>query len=208
MSAMGKSYRVYALCSRYNMSGNIAEEKALLSAETNNVKGRLAALVSQGELTRGQMKKNLAQASALTGEELCLPAEQEALGDENREEHAAEQEKYDYKKILERERVNFNEKKLIAVTMKNIPGIMQTAAETEKTAAETEKTAAETEKTAAETSSRKSACGILRAALLTGVAEEMGIAEQAADLLLQYDEEHRLIPESARPSESAPSSSN
>ena len=208
LSAIGKSYRVYALCSRYNMSGNTAEEKALLSAETNNVKGRLAALVSQGELTRGQMKKNLAQASALTGEELCLPAEQEALGDENREEHAAEQEKYDYKKILERERVNFNEKKLIAVTMKNIPGIMQTAAETEKTAAETEKTAAETEKTAAETSSRKSACGILRAALLTGVAEDMGIAEQAADLLLQYDEEHRLIPESARPSESAPSSSN
>ena len=201
LSAIGKSYRVYALCSRYNMSGNTAEEKALLSAETNNVKGRLAALVSQGELTRGQMKKNLAQASALTGEELCLPAEQEALGDENREEHAAEQEKYDYKKILERERVNFNEKKLIAVTMKNIPGIMQTAAETEKTAAETEKTAAET-------SSRKSACGILRAALLTGVAEEMGIAEQVADLLLQYDEEHRLIPESARPSESAPSSSN
>ena len=201
LSAMGKSYRVYALCSRYNMSGNTAEEKALLSAETNNVKGRLAALVSQVELTRGQMKKNLAQASALTGEELCLPAEQEALGDENREEHAAEQEKYDYKKILERERVNFNEKKLIAVTMKNIPGIMQTAAETEKTAAETEKTAAET-------SYRKSACGILRAALLTGVAEDMGIAEQAADLLLQYDEEHRLIPESARPSESAPSSSN
>lgn len=194
LSAIGKSYRVYALCSRYNMSGNTAEEKALLSAETNNVKGRLAALVSQGELTRGQMKKNLAQASALTGEELCLPAEQEALGGENREEHAAEQEKYDYKKILERERVNFNEKKLIAVTMKNIPGIMQTAAETEKTAAET--------------SSRKSACGILRAALLTSVAEEMGIAEQAADLLLQYDEEHRLIPESARPSESAPSSSN
>ena len=208
LSAMGKSYRVYALCSRYNMSGNTAEEKALLKNETNNVKGRLAALVSQGELTRGQMKKNLAQASALTGEELCLPAEQEALGDENREEHAAEQEKYDYKKILERERVNFNEKNLIAVTMKNIPGIMQTAAETEKTAAETEKTAAETEKAAAETSSRKSACGILRAALLTGVAEEMGIAEQAADLLLQYDEEHRLIPESARPSESAPSSSN
>lgn len=201
LSAMGKSYRVYALCSRYNMSGNTAEEKALLSAETNNVKGRLAALVSQGELTRGQMKKNLAQASALTGEELCLPSEQEALGDENREEHAAEQEKYDYKKIVERERVNFNEKKLIAVTMKNIPGIMQTAAETEKTAAETEKTAAET-------SSRKRACGILRAALLTGIAEEMGIAEQAADLLLQYDEEHRLIPESARPSESAPSSSN
>ena len=194
LSAIGKSYRVYALCSRYNMSGNTAEEKALLKNETNNVKGRLAALVSQGELTRGQMKKNLAQASALTGEELCLPAEQEALGDENREEHAAEQEKYDYKKILERERVNFNEKKLIAVTMKNIPGIMQTAAETEKTAAET--------------SSRKSACGILRAALLTSVAEEMGIAEQAADLLLQYDEEHRLIPESARPSESAPSSSN
>ena len=201
LSAMGKSYRVYALCSRYNMSGNTAEEKALLSAETNNVKGRLAALVSQGELTRGQMKKNLAQASALTGEELCLPAEQEALGDENREEHAAEQEKYDYKKIVERERVNFNEKNLIAVTMKNILGIMQTAAETEKTAAETEKTAAET-------SSRKSARGILRAALLTSVAEEMGIAEQAADLLLQYDEEHRLIPESARPSESAPSSSN